>query len=141
MTFLLFISVSASNKKKINNKKPLKPIKALIALRYALEIFFCCFKFPPAVVNQNLGIFSQKINWLLISYHPLHPPTKVKFEMKKRKDKNQTKTKPKEEKIVCGEATIACDAIMPVLLQVNEVWYCTLWWRHVVTTLTLAVVW
>lgn len=31
------------------------------------------------------------------------------------------KSKKAKTKIVCGEATIACDAIMPVLLQVNEV--------------------
>lgn len=70
---------------------------------------------------------------------------KVKFEMKKKipkiPKKNEIKSKPPKSKIVCGEATIACDAIMPVLLQVNEVWFCILWWRHVVTTLIQAVIW
>lgn len=42
--------------------------------------------------------------------------------MKKNQNKIYKKNeKIKNKKIVCGEATIACDAIMPVLLQVNEV--------------------
>jgi hypothetical protein len=33
------------------------------------------------------------------------------------------------------------DAIVPVLLQVIEVWSSILWWRHVVTTLVQEVIW
>lgn len=67
MTFLLFISVSASQNqiktKKYIPKIPKNNKNALIALRYAIELFFVV-ESPPAVVEPNFRTgsnFSDKL--------------------------------------------------------------------------------